>query len=378
MDGDRWRGVGLLLACLFVLGAVLHAGLGPYEFFAPNRVSWSEGAAGLRFARQGIAATTEEIAWPASERAAPLSVEVWLRRGASAPADGGVVLAVDAAADPTPLQLAQWKSSFYFRFWPVGEAASSGRTLSLRKVDFPEEELRFVALTSGEGGSRAYVDAVEVEDQALAHPVVPAGTSPRGRLVLGSRIWAARGWVGRIEGLAIYRRTLSAEEIASHAAIARERGVGALAGEPGLFALYAFDEGSGRRVRDLAGGAGDLVIPEFYRPLEVRFLRLRPGIARLWEARDDVIANLLGFVPVGLLLVWALRRWTSRVSRRALFWMATGLGVGLSLMIETIQVFLPTRVSSARDAALNATGTALGALLAFAVERLGQGRRRHS
>lgn len=373
MDADRWRGVGLLVACLFVLGAVLHAGLRPYGFFISNEVSWLEGAPGLRFARRGIAATGESFSWPASGRAAPLSIEVWLRRGASPPGDGGIVLAVDDADSIAPLLLAQWKSSLYFRFRAVQDGALIDRTLSLRQADFPEGELRFVALASGEGGSRAYVEAVEVENVALPHPVAPAGIPLNGRLVLGGRIRASRGWVGQIEGLAVYRRTLSAEEIASHAAIARERGVRALAGASGLFALYAFDEGSGQRASDLVGGAGDLVIPGLYRPLELRFLQLQPAIIGYQLSRRDVVGNLVGFVPVGLLLVWALRRWTSKASHAALFWIASGLGLGLSLTIETVQAFLPGRVSSARDVALNATGTALGALLAFAVSRLERG-----
>ncbi len=370
MDANRWRDLGLLFACLGVLGAVLHAGLRPYGFFVSNQVSWSQGAAGLRFAGQGVAATSESFGWHASGRAAPLSIEVWLRRGASVPGDGGIVLAVDDAASFAPLLLAQWKSSLYFRFRALQDGALIERTLSLKRDDFPEEELRFVALTSGEGGSRAYVEAVEMEDAALSHPVAPAGTLLSGRLVLGSRLRAGRSWVGQIEGLALYRRTLSAEEISSHAAIARERSVGALAGAPGLFALYAFGDGSGQRASDLAGGAGDLVIPGFYRPLTLSFLPLRPAIYGPQVSSGDVIANFAGFVPVGLLLVCALRRWTTRASRAALFWTATCLGLGLSLTIETTQAFLPGRVSSAGDAALNAAGTALGALLALALSRL--------
>lgn len=377
MIADRWRGLGLLAACLFVMGAVLHAGLRPYPFFVSNRVSWSEDSAGLRFAGQGIAATRSQVGWPASERSAPLSVEVWLRRGASAPADGGVVFALDDAEDTAPLQLSQWKSSFYFRSRVPREAPPSARTLSLKQVDFPAEEARFVALTSGEDGSRAYVEAVEVVDAALPHSVAPAGTSLLGRLVLGSRIRGSRGWIGQIDGLALYRRTLSQQEIASHAGIAREAGVGALAGEPGLLALYAFDEGSGQHIKGLAGGP-PIEIPRFYRPLERRFLQLRPVVSGKRVSLGDMIVNLTGFVPVGLVLVWALRRWTSKTSSAALFWTASALGIGLSLTIETIQAFLPGRVSSAGDAALNAAGTALGALFAFAVDRLRNDRPRPS
>jgi VanZ family protein len=375
MDADRWRGVGLLLACLFVLCAVLHAGLRPYDFFVSNRVSWSEDAGGLRFAGRGIAATEGNIGWLVSERPAPLSVEVWLRRGETTPADGGVILAVDDAAITAPLLLGQWRSSLYFRFRALQDGAPIEHTLSLKQADFPEGEPRFVALSSGEEGSRVYVEAVELEDVALPHPVAASNVPLRGRLVLGSRSRAVRGWSGQVDGLALYHRALSQEEIASHAALVRQGGVKALAGSPGLFGLYTLEEGAGQRARDSAGGAGDLVIPEFYRSLELRLFELRPSRAELWDARYDVILNLVGFVPVGLVLIWALRRWISKDTRAALLWTATGLGLALSLTIETIQAFLPGRVSSAGDAVLNAAGALLGALLALAVSRLWNGQR---
>jgi VanZ family protein len=379
MIADRWRGVGLLVACLGVLSATLHAGLRPYDFFVPNRVAWSEGAPGLRFDRQGIAATSESFDWVASGRAKPVSIEVWLRRGASPPASGGVVLAVGDGGEFAPLLLAQWRSSFYFRFPALQDGVLVEQTLSL-KDDFPEGVQRFVALTSGQGGSRAYVEAAEVASSPLAHSVVREGGSLGGRLVLGNRIQAGGGWIGRVDGLALYGRALSREEVAAHATSARKDGIRALAGEPGLLALYAFDEGAGDRVRDLAGGAGDLLIPGRHRPLDPRPLQLRSTRVRRFVSRSDMVVNLLGFVPVGLVLVWALRRWTA-LGENSLFWLAIFVGFSLSLAIETTQAFLPGRISAAGDLALNTAGSALGALLGRAVGYLGDpglgaGRRR--
>jgi hypothetical protein len=360
----RWRDAGLLVACLGLLGAVLHAGLSPYDFFVPNRVSWSEGTPGLRFDRQGIAATSGSLDSFASGRAAPVSVEVWLRRSASPPADGGVVLALGDGEGMAPLILAQWTTSFYVRFPALQDGVLVEQTFSL-KDDFPEAESRFVAFAAGAGGSRVYAEAIPVENPALPRSLVPEASSLRGRLVLGSRIQAHRGWVGRVDGLALYHRALSREEIAAHAARARRGGVRSLSGEPGLFALYAFEEGSGERVRDLVGGAGDLVIPERYRPLDLGLLQLHPTVAGASVSLADAVANLAGFVPVGLLLAWVLGRWTA-LRRSSLFWIATGLGFSLSVTIETIQAVLPSRVSAAADLALNSAGAALGALLPFA------------
>ena len=74
--------------------------------------------------------------------------------------------------------------------------------------------------------------------------------------------------------------------------------------------------------------------------------------------------HLYKFLPVGLLLVWALRRWTA-LQRHAVFCVAAAFGFSLSLAIESTQALLPSRVSSAGDLLLNSAGAALGAVLAL-------------
>ena len=86
----------------------------------------------------------------------------------------------------------------------------------------------------------------------------------------------------------------------------------------------------------------------------------------------DFASNFLGYMPLGFLLaVSALRSG----SRRG----AWGLGVGgpaaLSLVVESLQTFLPMRVPSNVDFCLNAAGGALGAGMAVALDRLGAVRR---
>ncbi|MGC0268581.1 VanZ family protein [Glutamicibacter soli] len=65
-------------------------------------------------------------------------------------------------------------------------------------------------------------------------------------------------------------------------------------------------------------------------------------------------ANILYFMPLGLLASWWLR-WP---------WLAVLCGLGVSVMIETGQLLLlPDRVPSARDLVANTLGTGLGALV---------------
>jgi VanZ family protein len=83
----------------------------------------------------------------------------------------------------------------------------------------------------------------------------------------------------------------------------------------------------------------------------------------------DLIANLLGYVPLGVLLFGALLRSGWRVGWAAL--LAFLGGTALSFSLEWGQNFLPMRVPSNIDLALNAAGTALGVALGQGVHLLG-------
>ena len=82
----------------------------------------------------------------------------------------------------------------------------------------------------------------------------------------------------------------------------------------------------------------------------------------------DVNLNLAGYAPFGFLLALALLRngWP-----RAAVPVAALAGALLSLCMEYLQIFLPRRVPSNMDLALNAAGALLGALAAALLERLG-------
>ncbi|MCP4636423.1 MAG: hypothetical protein GY848_08120 [Methyloversatilis sp.] len=80
---------------------------------------------------------------------------------------------------------------------------------------------------------------------------------------------------------------------------------------------------------------------------------------RYWT-RFDVIANALGYLPLGFLAVAAL---TPGHRRAAAFGTAVLLSCGLSVSMEVLQHFLPSRVPSNLDVASNTVGGAFGALL---------------
>lgn len=88
-----------------------------------------------------------------------------------------------------------------------------------------------------------------------------------------------------------------------------------------------------------------------------------------WWGGFDVGANLLGYVPVGLLLALAARR----AGRGMVFAVLIGGAAGmlLSYALEVTQHLLPQRVPSLMDLVLNGGGSLLGALVAAGLEAAG-------
>ncbi|WP_227497138.1 VanZ family protein [Planctomonas psychrotolerans] len=79
----------------------------------------------------------------------------------------------------------------------------------------------------------------------------------------------------------------------------------------------------------------------------------------LTYSRVEFLANVAMFVPIGLffLLLFGRRLWIVAVLASA----------GLTVAIESVQLFLPERVSDLRDIVANSVGGLVGVLLALAL-----------
>ena len=77
------------LLFVLVLAWIAWAGLRPFEFLPPNRVSRIAGGPGLRFEAGGLALTRDELVWDTASGPARFALEVELRAG-PAPADAEV------------------------------------------------------------------------------------------------------------------------------------------------------------------------------------------------------------------------------------------------------------------------------------------------
>jgi VanZ family protein len=82
---------------------------------------------------------------------------------------------------------------------------------------------------------------------------------------------------------------------------------------------------------------------------------------RYWT-RFDVVANALGYLPLGFLLVPAA---APRLRRTPALLLAIVLATGLSISLELLQHYLPSRVPSNLDVLSNLLGAAIGALIGW-------------
>ena len=74
--------------------------------------------------------------------------------------------------------------------------------------------------------------------------------------------------------------------------------------------------------------------------------------------RADIVQNVLAYMPLGLFLAAALRR---RMACASAFLLAASAGALLSLAMESLQQFVPSRDPSVIDIALNIAGACIGA-----------------
>jgi VanZ family protein len=88
---------------------------------------------------------------------------------------------------------------------------------------------------------------------------------------------------------------------------------------------------------------------------------------KYWTA-FDLASNVVGYVPAGFLL--ALTAWRTGRARRVVL-RTTLVCAGLALVLEMLQSYLPERVPSNVDLALNIMGAWLGAVTATGMEKLG-------
>ena len=332
--------IGILGAiCLAVLCVILTLGLWP--FHAPrNAVTWIGDSDGLAFGRYATV-------WSEG------SFDLTPRESAGWSAE------LRVHAEP-------WHYSTLLSFFDPGnhDRFELRQSITDLEVDmgnrrlYVDDVLRhkpvFVTVTSGNRGTSVYINGVLAKSAPQLHVPVKA---LRGRLIVGDAPREPDSFRGRIRGLAIYGSELTAGQVSQHYATWTSSGKPAMAGDECRVALYLFNERGGRIVHNAIRPGIDLIIPETYAVVDKWVLHAFWNEFEMsrsyWSA---VLKNIVGFVPVGF---WFFPFLAACKVRRAALWTVVA-GFSISVTIEVLQAFLPTRDSGTTDMITNTLGTWLG------------------
>lgn len=353
----RGRTALALLLIYVILLAV--AGLNPRNLPRGNAVGWLADQPGIRFDGHGLAYTAALGNGMTENAFAEFSLLVDLQL-VSAGGRRGFEHVVTFFGDESASQLlvGQWQQSLIVTNGADYDYRQRRPRLSAA-LDPDDRRWHLLVVTADATGTRLFLD--DREAGAMTEQLTLPAADGDFRLLLGNSVHGNRGWSGLIRGVALLSRSLDPAEI---------RDLAGRHGEVSSFdqlslehpaLLFAFTEGRGRQSVDLGGRMRTLSFPP--EPVILRPEFFQPGFrdARLL----DVLVNLFGFVPLGVLGVLVLRSRTAAPSGAVLA-IVVGFGVALSACIELAQAWMLMRSSSLLDLLLNSAGTLSGALAGLA------------
>jgi glycopeptide antibiotics resistance protein len=330
--------------CVAVLCVLLTLGLWPFHT-PKNEVTWLGSSNGLRFGTWSTVISPTVFPMAAAEEGGSGSVEVWVQPRRIW--DKGTLLAFSTPGNPPQFSLHQSEVDLALR------TEANKIRLDVDNV-FRKPGPLFVTITAGINGTAVYTDGVLVS--LARHFRLPA-QGFTGQLVLGDSPGQTDSWSGQLLGLAIYGRELTGPQVLRHYETWTRKGQPDLFGDENNTALYLFNERAGNIVHNQARSGPDLYIPEKYEVLDKIFLEpfwKEFSMSRsYWKA---ALKNIVGFIPFGFCVYPCL---SAHKFRRAA--LATViLGTLVSLTIEVVQGYLPTRDSGTTDLFTNTLGTYIG------------------
>jgi VanZ family protein len=338
--------------CLLILCGILVAGLWPFQ--KPlNRVSWLENENGIRLAGRGTLWSSDSFQTTGPQDEEARSLDLWVQPALSRSAS--TIFSFSTPENPLQLTAYQYHSAFILkRELDGGEHRTS--TIGIEGV-LRQGKPVFITVTSGPQQTAMYVDGVL--DRTF--PQIQFSKDFTGQLVVGTSPVEDEGWSGQLRGLAIYGQELTAAQVLKHYETWTTQGHPELSGDEHTIALYLFDEHAGNIVRNAVPGGTNLNIPRRYVLLHQRFLRpFWKEYKPRWSYLEDILVNVAGLIPLGLFFC---AYWSSVQPIKRAVLVTTLLGLAVSLTIEVLQSYLPTRDSGTTDLITNTLGAFLGAKL---------------
>lgn len=354
----------LLAAFFLILAGMIFLGLYPFNFFPPNGVRWLPNKPGLYFDGAGIAYTDRRESISIKKA---LSIELLLRERPDSKNWGPreIFSFYDGAHSPSLLVGQRSGRIFIYSRFEKNEGHKWYRRFRT-KHRFPRGTAHLVTITFDKKEKAIYLDG-QLSDRKNVKLKDGTHIEFSGSFLLGNSYSGNNGWMGEIQGLAIYNRILLPDEIVTHRRDISKKGMIGLAETPGCSALYPFDEREGNTAKSISNKPRPFTIPVSMHALPLTILSLPYNDMRSHGVdKADFLENIVFFVPFGILLT-AIMLKKYRNSYFSIFLTVTLAGALLSIGIEASQLFLPTRYSGMADIVSNILGNGFGMLATFTV-----------
>jgi hypothetical protein len=355
---------------LYIL-ILLFWGLRPFNFRSANGVKWLNNYNGISFQDLGVVygpveyKDSDQLSLMAKDKS--VSIEIWLTPGSYGYDRFSYIFCLYDGQQQELFSLSQVKSLLNIsKYQPRGKKGSTHNWRWLKNAFFKGQR-RFLTISSDKDSTTVYWDGKKVKKYRNYSLMLSKRRASACRMVIGNNLAGTKPWSGEIYGLAIYNQALPPERVSEHFEKWRNESALSLLKEKHIVALYPMNEKKGQIIHNAASNHYHLSIPAEFKILKKNFLKLsRNALTLNGSSLRDMRINILGFIPFGyLLMVNAFSFMSSRASTWWLiFWAILG-GTLISLFIEILQAFLPTRNSSLTDLIFNTLGTGLGLILAL-------------
>jgi hypothetical protein len=327
------------------------AGLWPFNFVPKNQIRWLPGGAGLQFDGYGQVYSSMPMFSPRPPNgAAEATIELVFTPSKSYNNASTVFSLVNQ--DEVSFAIGQSLTDLFLQGSLTQGAGKPVVKLWIDDVCGHAQEL-FVTVTLDTRQVDVYLDG----HLARSFPVSTRADNLSGKVLVGHGVKGGGQWSGSVARLAIFEGTLEAAEISRrYAQWTKTRHLDRDVNHRG--AAYEFVTPAGDFVSNVGETGPDLIIPKTFRLSKPKVLEWPDHLNR--SVAVDGVVNIAGFVPFGLGTCLCLRFWTGWSISRCVV-MSILVGASVSLAIELLQVFLPTRDSSLADVITNILGTAIGA-----------------
>ena len=254
----------------------------------------------------------------------------------------------------------QWKDGLFFRL----KAADNEKMIHIGAGEvFKKGEKTWLAIVYDGDSLYIYKDG-KIKNRRQVGTLNFSNWDASYPLVIGSEANGSSSWSGNLWSVSIYDMAFPEEKIKNFSmtsVMPFDETYGNIDVKPLIH--YSFKESRGTAVRDAGKGRpADLFIPVYYKPFKRPILEKTRTVSGEYRFdRSDILINIIGFMPFGFLLSACLTE--KRLPFMAVMILCVSAGFAISLTIEILQVFLPTRSSDMMDLITNTLGTGLGCVI---------------